>query len=116
MFLFDGQCGFCTRWAEWLARRLPEGHDVRPYQSIERLDEFGLTEADVRAASYWVEPSGELHGGPRAFAAALRRGRGLWPVLGVVLGLPVVRSIAAAVYGWVARNRHRLPAPPRTDE
>lgn len=114
-FVFDGDCGFCRRWAEWLGRRLRFGCEIRPYESFERLQDVGLTTADVRRRSYWVSATGEVYGGHRGFAAAFRHSRGLWPLLGVVMDLPVIRVVAALVYRWVARHRTRLPAPPRRD-
>lgn len=111
-FLYDGECGFCQRWMRWLARRVRDRIEFVPSQSIEDLAGLGLTDEDVRTASYWVDEDGVAHRGNSSIAHVLQHGRGLWHLVGIVLELPVVRSAAAAAYRVIARNRHRLPAPP----
>lgn len=111
IFLFDGGCGFCKKWAAWLQRRLPPEVTFVAYQQVEDLDAYGLTEGDVEAASYWIDREGTPHGGARSFARALRHGAGLSPALGALLDAPLVGAAADRLYPIVARNRHRLPAP-----
>jgi len=108
--LYDGDCGFCRKWARWLQRRAG-GIELVPFQSVDDLSLFGLVDEDVRTASYWIDEDGRPHRGHRSFARALRRATGPWPLVGVALELPVIRTLAAIAYRNVARNRHRLPAP-----
>jgi len=49
--------------------------------------------------------------GAAAVAAVLRECRGAWPLLAMLMRLPVIRNIAELGYQLVARNRHRLPGP-----
>jgi len=110
-FLYDGECGFCIRWVRWLERRVLQDVEFVASQEIEDLGRFGLGPDDVTTASYWIDEDGAPHRGHRSFSGVLRHaGRG-WRIVAVVLELPVVSSLAAGVYGLVARNRHRLPAP-----
>jgi predicted DCC family thiol-disulfide oxidoreductase YuxK len=109
--VYDGECGFCQRWARWLGRRVPPGTRFVAFQDMDDLSRYGLARADVERASYWVDPDGRAFGGNRSIAKVLQRSRGTWRVIGVVLDLPVVRSLAALAYRAIARNRHRLPAP-----
>ena len=110
-FLYDGECGFCQKWMRWLARRVRDRIEFVPSQSVADLSRFGLTDEDVRTASYWVDERGVAHGGNSSIAHALQRADGLWRLVGLALELPVIRVVAGAVYRLIARNRHRLPAP-----
>jgi len=115
LFLFDGECGFCRKWASWLQRRLPADVTFVAYQDVEDLGGYGLTEDDVEAASYWIDQEGAPHGGAGSFACALRQGTGRWAAVGVLLDAPLIGVIAERLYPVVARNRHRLPAPEMHD-
>ena len=108
--VYDGDCGFCTRCAHWLAVRATDV-EVVPWQTLD-LAEVGLTERQVREAAYWVD-DGVVDGAEGAIARSLLAcGRGD-AVLGRILLLPGVRRVAAAGYRLVARNRGRLPGPRR---
>jgi predicted DCC family thiol-disulfide oxidoreductase YuxK len=110
--IFDGDCGFCTTTATWLAARLhrPQGPDaeVRPWQFTD-LAALGTSAERAQQEVLWVEPDGTVLGGAAAFAGWLRFRGGPYAVVGHALGLPGVRSVAAAGYRVIARNRHRLP-------
>jgi predicted DCC family thiol-disulfide oxidoreductase YuxK len=110
VLVYDGDCGFCTRSARWVERRLPpsSGASVQPWQRLD-LRTLGLTPPDVTAAAWWVDAEGRRHRGHRAAAAALRTIGGAWSVLGLLLVVPPVSWLAAGVYAVVARNRHRMP-------
>jgi predicted DCC family thiol-disulfide oxidoreductase YuxK len=110
VFIFDGDCGFCRKWAGWLQQRIDTAVLFVPFQAVEDLAEFGLTIEDVRAASY-LNDHGRSYCGGRAFAKALRRGRGMWKLVGLALDTPGVRAVTDKAYRAIARNRHWLPAP-----
>lgn len=110
-FVFDGDCGFCQKWASWLQRRPPSDVSFVAYQDIEGLGAYGLTEADVGTASYWIDQEGTPHRGAKSFVHALRQGTGLWAALGALLDAPLISDAADLLYPVIARNRYRLPAP-----
>lgn len=105
--MYDGDCGFCTSSARWLARR---GRcEIMPWQSLD-LEPLGLTEDDVSRAAYWLDASGHVSSsGAGAVAAALTTCGPGWRLAGRLLRLRPVRPLADVGYAWVARNRHRLP-------
>jgi predicted DCC family thiol-disulfide oxidoreductase YuxK len=109
-FIFDGDCGFCRKWAAWLERRVGTTVRFLPFQTLDDLARFGLTVEDVQSASYLIESSDAYRGG-RGIARALSQSRGAWRLVGRFLDLPVVRLATAIAYRLIARNRHRLPAP-----
>lgn len=110
-FVFDGDCGFCRKWARWLQRKMPADSIFVPYQEIEDLNAHGLDVDGVKTASYWIDPAGKPHRGADSFAGALHLANLPWRGLGAVLRAPGIRSIARSAYAVIARNRHRLPAP-----
>ncbi len=106
LLLFDADCGFCTRSAE-IARRLP-GLAVASIQSSD-LAALGVDPLRALTEMPLVRADGAVVYGHTAWAEALRCGGRPLPWLGSMLGSRLLQRPAAAVYGWVARNRHRLP-------
>jgi predicted DCC family thiol-disulfide oxidoreductase YuxK len=108
VFLFDGDCAFCTTCAQFVERRIPSDADVTPWQFAD-LDALGVRQADAEEAVIWVAPDGSTAAGPDAIARLLVAAGSFWRPLGWVLGVAPVRWLAWPVYRWVARNRHRMP-------
>ncbi|TDB69838.1 thiol-disulfide oxidoreductase DCC family protein [Micromonospora sp. KC721] len=107
-FVYDGDCAFCTRCAEFIERRIPTGARVVPWQFAD-LDALGLTEAECEEAVQWVGADGSRAAGPDAIARLLGDSGRVWRLAGAGLRLSPVRRAAWPAYRWVARNRHRLP-------
>lgn len=111
-FVWDGECGFCGKWAGWVERSVRPGVPLIASQDLDDLAEAGLTDADVARASWWVPTEGPPRPGADGFAAVLSAGEPRWArLLGFGLSLPGIRSIARLAYRLVVANRHRLPAP-----
>lgn len=116
VFLYDGDCAFCTSCARFIERRIPTSARVTPWQFAD-LEALGVTQAEAEAAVQWVpadEPGqrgrpGQPVAGTAAIARLLVDAGSYWRLLGRILELPPVRWIAGPVYRVVARNRHRLP-------
>lgn len=109
MLVFDGACGFCTRVARWVERRLPPGARVVPWQRIRDLSSCGLTNEEAASAAWWIDGEGGTHRGHLAAAEALRAIGGGWGPVGSAIRVPPLRWLAAGVYGLVSRIRGRLP-------
>ncbi|MFI7436618.1 DCC1-like thiol-disulfide oxidoreductase family protein [Micromonospora haikouensis] len=107
-FVYDGDCAFCTKCAEFIERRIPARARVLPWQFAD-LDALGLTEAECTEAVQWVGADGSRAAGPDAIARLLGDSGPLWRVAGAGLRFPPARAAAWPAYRWVARNRHRLP-------
>ena len=105
--IYDGDCDFCRRCADWIATRLPAGTSVVASQQA-NLAAVGLSEQQATDAAWWIDTDGAHHRGHRALAAALRACGGTWAGLGRILTWPGISLLAAAVYELIARNRHRL--------
>ena len=105
--LYDGDCGFCTVSANWLAAH--GSASIQPWQATD-LEPLGLTEEQVSSKVYWLDADGRpAASGAGAVAASLRTCRGAWPLVGRFLTARPVRPVADLGYAVVARNRHRLP-------
>lgn len=107
VFLFDGDCGFCRKWASRLERITKDRIPVVPWQSVE-IASLGVTAEACGQAVQFVEESGRVSSGAVAVARHLTRLSIPWGVAGALMLLPGVRHLAGAVYNWVARNRHRF--------
>lgn len=107
-FVYDGDCGFCTRCAEFAQRRVPTSATITPWQAVD-LRTLGLTEAECDRAVQWVEPGRAPLAGPDAIAALLRSSHRRWRAVGRLLGFRPVRALARPTYRWVAAHRHRMP-------
>lgn len=110
--VFDGDCGFCTSSARWLARRLAGSGpvDVRltPWQDTD-LEALGIDPARAWHEVLWVPPEGPVSGGAPAVAAWLRHAGSPWAVPGRMMDWPGARYVAARAYRLVADHRDRLP-------
>jgi predicted DCC family thiol-disulfide oxidoreductase YuxK len=111
MLIFDGDCGFCTSSAEWIARGWRPGSEAVAWQHLgsDRLDTMGLTERDTQQAAWWVDETGRLFRGHRAIAKSLRASRGWKRILGAMLEAPPLSWGSAGIYPLVVRYRYRLP-------
>lgn len=109
LLVFDGDCGFCTRSARWIQRRLPDGVRVEPWQLL-NLDELGLTVDDVTGAAWWLSPTQPRPArGHEAIGWALAAAGGVWGAVGRLIVRRPGSWLARPVYAVIARNRHRMP-------
>ncbi len=110
VFIFDGDCGFCTSSAGVLRRWFDPGvhYAIAPYQRLE-LSPYGLTGADCDRAAQFVSEDGSVDAGHRSIGQALRHSLPWWRPVGAVLLLPALDHVAALVYQWVADHRGQLP-------
>ncbi|MDA2945966.1 MAG: DUF393 domain-containing protein [Actinomycetota bacterium] len=107
VLVFDGDCAFCTSSAR-SAKRLLRLDAVEPWQKLD-LEELGLDPERCGAALQWVGVDGQIREAEHAVVAAMRHAGGVWRLPAAALSAPGIRSLAAHIYRWVARNRHRLP-------
>ena len=106
--VYDGDCGFCTRWVAWIRPRLPDTARIASSTGTD-IAALGLTAADVAAAAWWIDPDGRRRRGHAAIGTALVEVGGWWRIVGVLLLTPPVSWCAACGYALVARFRAHLP-------
>ena len=96
--VYDGDCGICEASAGWIISHVPSVDVVSHHQ-------YGLT----HIGSVWfVTDNGRLEGAIAVSAILKSATSSVYRAVGVVIGLPGVRSIAQVVYSLVARNRRHI--------
>jgi predicted DCC family thiol-disulfide oxidoreductase YuxK len=109
--IYDGDCGFCTTCAGWIAARWRSPADAVPWQHLDLagLHALGLTVDDVQQAVWWVDAAGCRFRGHQAVARALIAAGGWRAGLGRVVLVPPASQVAAVAYRAAARWRYLLP-------
>ncbi len=112
--LYDGDCGFCTRWKERMAPRDRDGriewlsvHDPSVAARFPDLDR------DDALKRMWVyDPERRVHKGSDGWRVLfpVLRGMGWVTWLYRIPGAP---AVARMIYGWVAARRYRLSCAAR---
>ncbi|WBB63099.1 DCC1-like thiol-disulfide oxidoreductase family protein [Streptomyces sp. WMMC500] len=119
LLLYDGDCGFCTGWADFGRRRFAPEVRIVPWQSVDPAA-YGVPEERLLREVVLVEEAeqasegpgaGSRPGGAMAIAGTLRSGNRAGRLLGRALAARPVRRPAAACYRLVSRNRYRLRFP-----
>jgi predicted DCC family thiol-disulfide oxidoreductase YuxK len=106
-FVFDGNCGFCTRFVLWLQRLDRRGQlQITPWQQPGTLERTGLGHAQVSSAAWFVSSGTPLRAAA-AVNAALSLASG-WDGFARVYALPLVGTTQEFVYAWIAAHRHRF--------
>ena len=109
MLVYDGGCGFCRRSLRW-AYAAGGRFEAVPSTEVDAAA-LGLTEPDLAAAAWWVDPDGTLHRGHLAIARVLQSSR--WrPIrlLGRLVGSRALGPLGRRTYDWVAAHRGRFPS------
>lgn len=97
--IYDGECGFCRRWARRWELSTGDRVEYLAYQELgKRFPE--IPRQALADAVHYVDSSGTAHRGAAAVFALL----GGW-TLSAYRRLPGFAFVSEAVYGLVARNR-----------
>jgi len=109
VFLYDGDCSFCSSCARFAERWIPTDVSITPWQWV-NLDALGVTVDEADEAVLWIVDAEYHTAGPRAIADLLLSSRRvLWRASGRILTLAPFQWLARPLYRWIARNRHRMP-------
>lgn len=110
MFIFDPDCGFCSRYVHFVSSFPAFIQSVRPTPYNEaRLRSLGLTEEECQRAAQWVSESGAVSSGSDAIAESLIATRSpLLSIIGHIVGVRLLRPLFHAGYRWVANHRNLL--------
>ncbi|MBI1862017.1 MAG: lipase maturation factor family protein [Deltaproteobacteria bacterium] len=101
--IFDGDCGFCLRWVNWIRPKVGSQVRVEPFQKV--LPEFPqVSEGQCRNSIQWMRSDGSVARGAEAFFEALATGPfSQW--LTLYRAFVPFRLLSEWGYRWVATHR-----------
>jgi predicted DCC family thiol-disulfide oxidoreductase YuxK len=105
--LYDGDCGFCSRWMVWVKRLdwLGRFDLLSLHSPLAGLAAPGISSADLMEAMHCITPGGVVYRGAHAVRhIALRLPLGI--PLGLLLWIPGIMPLAEKGYAMVSRRRH----------
>ncbi|MGH3545546.1 MAG: thiol-disulfide oxidoreductase DCC family protein [Mycobacteriales bacterium] len=108
VFLYDGDCAFCSSCARFISRRLNTNALVVPWQTV-AIEPLGVTVQQCDAAVQWIAQDNSVTNGPQAIAWLLIDAGSIWRPLGWLLRIPPASWLAEPIYRLISRNRHRMP-------
>jgi lipase maturation factor 1 len=106
--LYDGQCGFCSRWVKrWertLARR---GFEIASLDEPWVAEQLKQSHEELVTDIRLLTASGQLISGADVYLYVARRIWWAWPFY-AVFSLPGFNRLIHAAYRWFARNRYMV--------
>jgi predicted DCC family thiol-disulfide oxidoreductase YuxK len=104
--LYDGECGFCTRWVGFWARTL-RGHGFEPAALQEEWvsEKLAMPMDALLADIRLLTPTSELISGAGVYLYVTRRIWWAFP-FSAIFSLPGFNWIIRTGYRWFARNRY----------
>lgn len=107
LFIFDGDCAFCSSSMRVLRKMTKDRISSSPYQFL-KLEELGVSLEEAESAVQYIRGEIKLKGA-EAIAYYLMDSKTVWSAAGWLMRAPVILSFAEVIYSVVAHNRHRLP-------
>ena len=107
--LYDGDCGFCTRWRDRMIARDPRGavEWLSLHEPAVATRFPGIDREDALRQMYVVAPDGSLHKGAEGWRELFRVLDGLsW--VAALYAIPGVPFLMDRVYRFIAARRERL--------
>lgn len=102
---FDANCGFCSRFARWLAPILQRrGFAIAPMQDPRVSALLGVSRVDLLRELRFVVDDGHQYGGVRALLALAQE---IWwarPLVWIA-AIPGMIDVLHASYRWTAEHR-----------
>ena len=106
--LYDGQCGFCSRWVKYWARTLAgRGFEIASLDESWVAAKLSVPYEELVTDIRLLTADGELISGADVYLYVTRRIRWAWPFY-AVFSLPGFNRLIHAGYRWFARNRHHI--------
>ena len=115
--LYDGHCGFCSRWVKfWAGTLRRRGFDIAALEEPWVSEKIPMPYEELLQDIRLLTANGELISGANVYLYVTRRIWWAWPFY-AVFSLPGFNRLIHVGYRWFARNRYcvshacRLPAP-----
>jgi predicted DCC family thiol-disulfide oxidoreductase YuxK len=110
LLIFDGDCGFCTRSRDFLAKIDHEDRiTLLPLQAPNAWELTGRSREQLKESLYWIGADGTRASGAEAVNAALSVAIDNPLPADVYRMIPGMRALQEHIYRWVAAHRATLP-------
>ena len=104
--LYDGQCGFCSRWVKRWSRALERrGFEIASLDEPWVARKLAMPREELLTDIRLLTSGGELISGADVYLYVMRRVWWAWP-FSAILSLAGVRRLVHIGYRWFARNRY----------
>jgi len=104
--LYDGDCAFCSRWANfWSPVLRRRGFEIEALQADWTPAALGMERDEAVRDVRLLTTSGATFAGADVYLYVARRIWWAWP-FGVLFGFPGFNLLIRAGYRWLAANRY----------
>ncbi|MBZ5665502.1 MAG: DUF393 domain-containing protein [Acidobacteriia bacterium] len=106
--LYDGQCGFCSRWVQCWARTLRRhGFEIASLDEPWVAGKLQMPHEELLTDIRLLTADGQLISGADVYLYVTRRIWWAWPFY-AIFSLPGFNRLIHIGYRWFARNRHHI--------
>lgn len=106
--LYDGQCGFCSRWVKFWAGMLGRhGFEIASLDEPWVAERLRMPREELLSDIRLLTVGGQLISGADVYLYVTRRIWWAWPFY-AIFSLPGFNRLIHAGYRWFARNRHHI--------
>jgi len=104
--LYDGQCGFCSRWVKFWAGTLGRhGFEIASLDEPWVAEKLTMPHEELLTDIRLLTADGELISGADVYLHVTRRIWWAWPFY-AIFSLPGFNRLIHVGYRWFARNRY----------
>jgi predicted DCC family thiol-disulfide oxidoreductase YuxK len=104
--LYDGQCGFCSRWVKFWAGTLGRrGFEIASLDEPWIAEKLKMPHEELLTDIRLLTPGGQLISGADVYLYVTRRIWWAWPFY-AIFSLPGFNRLIRIGYRWFAQNRH----------
>ena len=104
--LYDGQCGFCSRWVKYWAGTLGRhGFEIALLDEPWVAEKLSMPHAELVTDIRLLTAERELVSGADVYLHVTRRIWWAWPFY-AIFSLPLFNRLIHVGYRWFARNRY----------
>jgi len=104
--LYDGQCGFCSRWVKYWAGTLARhGFEIASLDEPWVAESIKMPRKELLTDIRLLTRDGQLISGADVYLHVTRRIWWAWP-FSVIFSLPGFNWLIHVGYRWFARNRY----------
>ena len=106
--LYDGQCGFCSRWVQvWEQTLRQHGFDLVSLDEPWVAERITMPHEELLADIRLLTQDGQLISGANVYLEVIRHIWWAWPFY-AIFSLPGFNWLIHIAYRWFARNRYHL--------